>query len=223
MVLPLVKDLLAGLYDKNNGSDSGSVKKSQTLPTLTLFLEQVAQRGDKVRSTFKLTVGPNKVLAGEEEPPKPVKAVISSISPTRCDDSSVMEEAETDSPILGPAKANSPNLSNMGGEPVNPIPNLSSSTSSTCCENTMEQTEVDSPVLFQAQHSSVSKVVEPNLLFSSPNKTLSSQNGAQEISAIFMQDESTILPSCDSITDTSAITSPSFLGLSSQPIIDFNR
>ncbi len=79
MLLPLVKDLLSCIY---NVSNIHGQKPLQTTPALTFFLEQVEQGGDKVKSTFKLTVGPSTVLAGDGPPAEPAKLNTSS---TCCD------------------------------------------------------------------------------------------------------------------------------------------
>jgi hypothetical protein len=204
MLLPLVKDLLSGIY---NVSDIRGQKTLQTTPALTFFLEQVAQGGDKVKSTFKLTVGPSTVLAGDGPPAEPANLNTSS---TCCD--SALEG--TCSPVLGPRKH--PNISEETYSPIlsrakhpiisndealKPVPNLNNS--STCCESTMEG-EV-SPVLGPTKHNI--SLVEQNL-FSSP--TLSIQE--PEISAIFRQEENTIQQSFDSISNPLAIDS-SFSGL----------
>ena len=207
ILIPLVKDLLSGIY--NNVSDIHGKKTLQTIPTLTFFLEQVAQGDDKVKSTFKLTVGPNTVLTGDEPPSKPVPANLN-ISSTCCD--STLEG--TFSPILGPKKH--PKISNTVDEPLaKPVQAANVNISSTCCESSMEGAETDSPILGQ-QHPNISKLVEPNLLFSSP--TLPTQEPGQEISAIFRdkfrQEDNIFQPSSDSITK--AISSPPFSGLFSQ-------
>ena len=214
MLLPLVKDLLSGIY---NVSHVHGQKTLQTTPALTFFLEQVAQGGDKVKSTFKLTVGPSTALAGDGPLAKPKNLNNSS---TCCE--STQDGTETCSPILCPPKhqnisqgteADSPILCPMEQPYVlnhkapKPVPNLDASL--TCCESTMEGEATVSPVLGPTKHN-ISLVV-PNLLFSSP--TLSTK---PEISAIFRQEENTIQQSFDSISNASAIDSPSFSGLLSQ-------
>ena len=203
-LLPLVKDLLAGIY--NNASDIHDKKTLQTIPTLTVFLEQVAQGGDKV--TFQLTVGQNKVFTGAESLAKPVTEANLNIFSTCCD--STMEGTESDSPILGPAKDQ--NASITGEETLKPVPNLN--IFSTCCESTMEGTETNSPILGPAKRQSLLKLLEPNLLFSSPTQMFG--NFGPEISAVFRKEENSIQPSFDSITNASVISSPCFSGLFSQ-------
>ncbi len=199
MLLPLVKDLLSGIY---NVSNIQGQKTLQSTPALTFFLEQVAQGGDKVKSTFKLTVGPSTVLAGDGPLAKPKNLNNSS---TCCE--STQDGTETCSPILCPPKHQ--NIS-QGTEADSPIL-CPMDASLTCCEShgTMEGEATVSPVLGPTKHN-ISLVVQ-NLLFSFP--TLSTK---PEISAIFRQEENTIQQSFDSISNASAIDSPSFSGLLSQ-------
>ncbi len=166
LLLPLVKDLLSGIY--NNVSDIQGKPSLQNIPTLTLFLEQVAQGNDKLKSTFKLTVGPNTVLTGDEPLAKPAEDM---------------------------------------------------DTSLTCCSSTMEGPDTESPILGPTKHFNVSKLVAPNLLFSSPSNPFSTHESGQDISVIFKQTENFIPPneaSSDPITIVSAISCPFFSGLISQ-------
>jgi hypothetical protein len=191
-LFPLLKDLLSGIYD--NVADIHDKKPFQGIPALTFFLEQVAQGGDKV--TFQLSIGQNKVSTGSESLAKHVTEANSNISSTCCD--STMEGTESDSPILGPGKEQ--NTSSTGEELLKPDPNLKMP--STCCESTMDP-EKDSNML---------RLLEPNTLFSSPTKTFSTREFGTEISAAFSKEANTTWPSFDSITNVSAISSPSFSG-----------
>ena len=88
--------------------------------------------------------------------------------------------------------------------------------SSTSCESTMEGAETNSPILGPAKCPNLFKLVEPNLLFSSPTNKFSTQEFGPEISAVFRKEDDSIQTSFDSSANGLCISSPSFSGLFSQ-------